>query len=297
MKVLVTGASGFVGGRISEFLQKKNLTLIKTSRKKIPSFKKINWKSNNSLDNLLNNTDVVINCIGADVHCSNNLKKAKLLNITYPKKIYKAAIRNNVKLFIYISTYHVYDFDKKIINEKSKIKIKDNHTKSKILGEKELKKISKNETKLLIIRSCNLFGKAKFKNKNSEKLLIISLIKNVLKRKKFLINSNKNNLRYYSSLENFCNFIYKCILQIPSFKKKSKIVNFTSNYQFTIIKLTNYLNRFIYLKKKIESKIVFKHKHLKKVNNFIFKSNFQKKLGLINDKYFKKEILRLISDV
>ena len=51
MKVLITGASGLVGGRISHFLLKKGIKVTKVSRTK-KNFKKINWNSEKNLNDL-----------------------------------------------------------------------------------------------------------------------------------------------------------------------------------------------------------------------------------------------------
>ena len=295
MKLVIFGASGLIGGRLSEFFKKKKISLIKISRRKKRGFKKINFNSTNSLNKILKNTDIVINCIGADVHRSKNFKEAVLLNCKYPKKIYDAANKNKVKLFVFISTYHVYDFSKKRITENTRVIAKDNHTKSKILGENQLIKTEKKNTKLLIIRSCNLFGKAKYPNKNKDNLIINFFIKNIKKNQKFTINSKKNDIRYYSSLENFCNFLYQTIkIKKIKFIKNSKIINYTSNKKFSILQLIQCLRKKIFLRKKLSSKIFFKYKVLYKVKDFIFTSSFQKNNNLISDKFFEKEIFNLI---
>ena len=44
MKVLITGASGLIGGRLSNYLASKGFKVVKASRKK-EFFTKINWDS------------------------------------------------------------------------------------------------------------------------------------------------------------------------------------------------------------------------------------------------------------
>ena len=102
MKVLITGASGLVGGRLSYFLLKKGIKVTSVSRKK-KKFKKINWNSEKSLNNLCKNQDIVINCAGVDVNNSKNLKKTKKINSELPFRVFKAAnkIRININIGIY----------------------------------------------------------------------------------------------------------------------------------------------------------------------------------------------------
>ena len=88
MKLVIFGASGLIGGRLSEFFEKKGIDTIKVSEKS-KGFKKINYNSTKSISQILKDKDVIINCIGADVHQSKNYKKAIFLNSTFPKKFIK----------------------------------------------------------------------------------------------------------------------------------------------------------------------------------------------------------------
>ena len=126
-------------------------------------------------------------------------------------------------------------------------------------------------------------------------MLINSFFKRILKKKYFLIKSKTNDLRYYSSLENYCNFIYKLLkLKKLKFRNKIRIINYTSNKKFTLINIIQYLQKIILKKKQITSKIFFQHEKLDKVKNYNFLSNFQKNNNLINDRFFIKEILNFI---
>lgn len=108
MKVLLVGASGFVGGRLSDYLQKKNLNIINVSRQKKFNFLRINWNSEKNINNLCKNVDVVINCSGLDIHGSKNKNKTFKANSQNPLKLLKAANLKGVKLFIHITTYAIY---------------------------------------------------------------------------------------------------------------------------------------------------------------------------------------------
>ena len=108
METLIVGASGFIGGRLSDYLVKKNIKVTNASRKNKINFLKINWDSKKSLNNLCKNKDIVINCSGLDFHGSKNKKKTYIANSKNPLKLFKAANLNHVKLFIHISTNAVY---------------------------------------------------------------------------------------------------------------------------------------------------------------------------------------------
>ncbi len=289
MKVLITGASGLVGGRLSYFLLKKGIKVTSVSRKK-KKFKKINWNSEKSLNNLCKNQDIVINCAGVDVNNSKNLKKTKKINSELPFRVFKAANKSKVKLFIFLSTYHVYDFKKKnIINEKSKLSLKNNYTISKIEGEKKLLNYKRKYTKIAIIRSCNLFGYPIYKNTSCWNLIINSMIKNLSLNKKFLIKSKSNEYRYYSSVMNFCYFIYFLLKTYKKVLKKNDqiILNYTSNIN---LRLTDLTKKICSTLKKPESLIKYKYKRLKEGKKIIFQSFFHKRIFRIQDNFFLNEV-------
>ena len=107
MKVLITGASGLVGGRLSNYLNNGKIKVIKVSRRK-KKFKKINWGSKKKLKNLCKNINVIVNCAGVDVHQSRNLKNTLKANAEFPFRLFKAANENNVSLFIHSKSSFLY---------------------------------------------------------------------------------------------------------------------------------------------------------------------------------------------
>ena len=291
MKVLITGASGLIGGRLSNYLASKRFKVVKASRKK-DFFTKINWNSNSKLERLCKNIDVVVNCSGFEVQQSKDKKKTNLINAEYPLRLFKAANKNNEKLFIFLSTYHVYDFKLKNITENNKVKGKNLYTKSKILGEKKLLSFKNKKTKIVIIRSCNLFGYPIYSNKNCWKLIINSMVRDLVLKKKFKIKSKYNVYRYYRSISSFCILINNILKskKIFKFKRKSLIVNFTSDKVLSLTNLANYILKFQRFNK---LKIFFQYSKLSKVKKINFSSKFLNKLYFKKDRFFNNEIEKL----
>lgn len=294
MKCLVIGSNGLIGGRIIDFFRKKNIKTYGISRLKNKNidiaslYGKLNYKKS------LKNIDVLINCVGIDSNKAKFKSKKEVFeaNSKIPLKLYKAALKNNVKLFIHISTFHVYKI-KKFINEKSTLDRSNIYKKSKILGEKLLFKNFKQPTKIIIIRPCNLFGYPKSKVEIFHQTLINLIIKNAIKKKSIIINSNKNDYRMYSSIEYFCIYLNNLIKSNIIKSKNFLIINYSLGKKLNILKLVNVIKKI--LKKKYNIKLIIekKYKKLKKGNNFFYSSLYKIK-NLKNDIFFEKEINSLV---
>ena len=290
MKILVTGGKGFLAGRISNYLKKKRLNITLCSRNKAKGLSKIDWNSPKKLNNLCKNVDVIINCAGLDSHRSKSLREAKKVNSVYPHKLFKAASKNKVKLFIFLSTFHVYK-TKSLINENTHLNKNSIYTLSKINGEKNLLQEENSNTKVLILRVCNLFGYPFYKNKNCWSLLINSIVKDLITKKRFKIKSSMNEYRNYSSIKSFCEFIFNIINKINRKNKIPKIINYCSEKNINIIEITKIIVKSINDKR---NKILFKYPNIKKTKKIFFRSKYQNRFKNIRDKYFKEEMKSLI---
>lgn len=298
MKILITGGAGYIGGRLSNFLRKKNLKIISTSRKKNKhGLKIIKWNSPTNLRSLCQGIDIIINCAGFDVHKSKTKSKTFVANSINPFNLFKVANENDVKLFIFLSTAHVYK--NKLsgkIDEKTRTAAKHTYGLSKLDGEKRLINIKNKKTKLLILRPCNLFGYPNYKNKNCWKLLINSLIKSLVEKNKVTILSKDNNYRNYSSIRSFCEFIYSIIKIFKSTKKRiPAIMNYHSEKNLNITQIIHIiLERLKKIERKNKLKIFYRHKFFKKMNKLAYQSLYQKTFKTKYDKHFDTEINDLI---
>ena len=291
MNILITGGKGFLAGRLNEYLKKKKFKVTVSSRVKSKNFAKINWSSYKNLNQLCKDKDVIINCAGLDSHGCKIKKKAIKVNSVYPLNLLKAAKKNNVKLFIFLSTFHVYKMKSGQVFENGELNRNSNYTLSKIKGEQNVLKGESKTTKVLVLRVCNLFGYPYFENKNCWNLLINSAIKNLIEKNKFIVKSKENSYRNYSSIQSFNEFVLNIILKLENSKKFPKIMNYCSEKNISIIEICNILNKKIKNNKK---KLLFKHSKLKKIKKTIFTSKHQKHFKNLKDKYFNLELKNLI---
>ena len=149
MKILILGANGMLGSRISKTFSKSKHKVFATLRKrKFIKLKNIKFKYNvdvtkkTKIKNLLLKIrpDVVINCTGfIKQRDKNNLRKKSMyyMNTTFP--IFLDLMSKKLNFYnIHFSTDCVFDGKKKLYTEKSKMNAKDDYGKSKILAEKKI---------------------------------------------------------------------------------------------------------------------------------------------------------------
>lgn len=134
MNILVTGASGFIGGAVTKKLlgQSSKVTILIRGKTKslIPSgakFKTGDLRDYKSLEKGFKNIDIVINCAGALPYHKLQDNDYWDINTKGTQNIVEACLKNKVKRLIHISTVGIYE------------KYKDVYAKSKLEGEKIIK--------------------------------------------------------------------------------------------------------------------------------------------------------------
>jgi len=229
MKILLTGASGFIGGYF--FKEKyKNKFNIKT----------FSFQNDNFDDLDLSDIDVVVH-LSALVHQMQGAKKELYENINVNNTIKLALKAKNigVKHFIFMSTIKVYGEESNTIyNEFTECKPRDNYGQSKLKAEKELLKIETNGFKISIIRTPIVYG---YEVKGN----IQSLIK-LISKFNILPFKDINNKRSMVYVGNLSYLIYQIIIQGKRgvFLASDTEVISTSEFMKLIAK---YLNKNLYL--------------------------------------------------
>ena len=154
-KILITGASGFIGNQLLRKLRlKKNiiLYLIVNKNKILDGSKNVNLiycslLNKKKLEKKFTKIDItdIIHCawIGVDANNRNSINQAKNVNII--NNIFKALKKKKINSFIGIGSQAEYGFKKKIITEKSKLKPITFYGKAKVKVYNILKKKCKNK--------------------------------------------------------------------------------------------------------------------------------------------------------
>ena len=168
LRILVTGATGFVGSHIIEELVSKNHNIIATVRessnlrwiKNQPvQFEYCSLNYEQHLADIISKVDVIVHCAGA-VRALNWEEYYKT-NVVTTQKLVQLAIKNknNIKKFIYISSQAAMgpsetDNPKKLTEKEIPVS---NYGKSKLLAEQEIKKLN-GIIPYTIIRPASVYG-------------------------------------------------------------------------------------------------------------------------------------------
>ena len=167
MLIAITGANGFLGSYLSNYLEKQNFNIrrIQRNNNNRNSFliKEIN--ENTDWSKALKDVEIIIHCAGK-AHIFNNSKDAiksiYSTNLEGTKKLAKEASKIGVKKFIFISTAKVFgektNADNKFSLDSPLIPT-DHYSRSKIEAEFALREISsKSSMSLIIIRPPLIYG-------------------------------------------------------------------------------------------------------------------------------------------
>ena len=217
MKVAVTGANGFVGSALSDFLKSRNIEvsrLVRTKEHKDKDYYEIGnlGEKNNKIEwsKILKDVDCIVHCAGR-VHLmkdatTDQLSAYRKINVLGTRRLAEEAIKNGVQRLVYLSSIKVNG--EKTNNQSFKITDRvnpvDNYSISKLEAEEELLRISKaSGLEVVIIRPPLIYGpyvKANF-------LRLLNLIHTGVP----LPFLRLNNKRSMISLTNLIDFIVCCI--------------------------------------------------------------------------------------
>ena len=192
---LVTGASGFIGERLIDYLKKHDVKIKVLGRKNLNHciFSECDFLNDEIEEEFFEDVDTVFHLAGLahDIDYKQSVNNFEKLNIDTTKKIANISINNKVKNFVFLSSVKAINFDDKdLANLKSEI-----YGKTKRVAEIYLKKISEStDMKVNIIRSSLVYGPAMKGN-----------LKNLLKAintgwfPKLTKDTNKRSMIYFAT--------------------------------------------------------------------------------------------------
>jgi UDP-glucose 4-epimerase len=222
VKILIVGGFGFIGGQLGAYLNHKNYDVTLGSRKLTPSLEysskanaiRLDLNNKSDLKHKLANFDVVIHAAGMNAkNCLKDPDLALQINGYATSNLVNAALKSHVKLFIYISTAHVYS-DPLIGNfdERSNLLNTHPYATSHIYGENSVLNAGKKDSlKTIVLRISNVIGCPINRTASGWDLLISDLCKQSVIDKKMIITSSKNEIRNFLTMTDLSRVIESII--------------------------------------------------------------------------------------
>ncbi len=241
MRILITGAQGFVGGRVAEVFCAKGYEVVLGSRVQIESFNfspqaniaLINWSDMSSLEAACKGVDVVVHASGMNsIDCTLDPLKAFEVNALYTGRLINAAIYQKVKRLIYISTAHVYS--NPLLGEISEDTCPKNlhaYATSHLAGENLV--LAHKDIEGIVLRLSNAFGPPVNKNVNCWMLLVNDLCRQVVEEKQIYLKSDASQLRDFISMTDMVSAI-EHFLNFPIQPNQENIFNVGGEFTITI---------------------------------------------------------------
>jgi nucleoside-diphosphate-sugar epimerase len=204
-QILVTGASGFIGSNLVNYLQSKSLKVLPFSREMGFDYSKIDY-------NYINNEDVdIIIHLAGKAHDLKNIFNEKDYfdaNTNLTIDIFDAFLKSNANTFLYFSSVKaVKDHFDNILTEDIIPNPITSYGKSKLAAENYIfSNLEKKEKKVYILRPCMIHG---IGNKGNLNLLFNVVSKNI----PWPLAAYTNN-RSFCSIDNLC-FIVNELISRP----------------------------------------------------------------------------------
>lgn len=208
MKILVTGASGFVGRYLLNEIAQSHEVIAYVRKKSnlLPSSVQ-QIVSNNFFDIAIpKDTDVIVHLAGIAHNKNNSVDEFKKINVDGTLELARKALQTNVKRFIFMSSIGVNGngTDGKAFTEQDTPNPINEYTISKYQAEVALEELFKDtKTDLVIIRPPLIY--AHDAPGNFSKLLML------IKLGQFLPFGCTHNQRSFIAIENLVSFITACI--------------------------------------------------------------------------------------
>lgn len=168
MKILVTGANGFIGTHLCQELASRNIDFRATARNgnenHYADFFSCDLETTKSLDQLMEGCEIVVHLAGrAHVTGDDSAEKYRIANEVVTQRISSAAVQNGVTRFVYLSSIKVNgesSNSNQPIRHTNNPSPLDNYGRSKLNAEVTLQSICRaSNMSYVIIRPTLVYGK------------------------------------------------------------------------------------------------------------------------------------------
>ncbi|MBU3190610.1 NAD(P)-dependent oxidoreductase [Clostridium bowmanii] len=225
MKILITGACGYLGSYCTELLNRENDIEITMLCRKIPNYM-LEWSKEYKViyddvcnikiaDSITEKYDYVIHMAAANENiCKENPSYAINTNVFGTRNMLEFCRKNKIENFIYISTFHVYGSNDNgnIISEDSKINPLNDYGSTHYFAELYCKQYSDYYgMNCMILRPSNFLTAPLFKKINRWTIVPNNFCKQIVENQKLILRSKGNQMRNFISVLDLSNSILRLI--------------------------------------------------------------------------------------
>lgn len=309
MKVLITGANGFIGSYMCDYFLNNNCEVIGLSRRFFPNVReKLKNATLIEVDILSENfsslkleADIIVHLAASNDIVSRDLARGIELSTLGTVNTLKFAQNNGIRNYIFFSTLQVYGTELKgKYSEDTIVKPENDYAMNHLFGEMYVEMYSRKfDINAVVARPSNIYGS--FLTNEIERWTLVPgcFCKEAIEKGTITLMSSGKQNRNFISLEQ----LSYCTLQTASnIHKKFDIINYVTNDYNTIFEIAKMTQKIFNEKfdKKIELKIGSDMPDTK--NDFEFKnSKFEKykiEANQTNSTHtLETEILKVIQDL
>jgi UDP-glucose 4-epimerase len=294
MKILVTGANGFIGSYISLYFLKRGDDVIATSKQFHPStevlLKKARLINLDVLDikllNLLSiEADVIIHTATANDILSKDVLKGIELSAIGTKNILDFAVRNKISKCIIFSTLQVYGTELLgCIDEKTALDSKNDYGLNHFFAEMYAEQYSKKGViKTISVRPSNVYGPILSDSFNRWSLVPGCFCKEAIEEGTITIKSSGKQMRNFINLENLSRAIDSILQHFPDSYESYNLASSNTNTMLEVAEIVKEVYE-SELNKSVKLNVTGTEP--KESNNFSISLNKLKQIGFTEDERF-----------
>lgn len=303
MKILITGGFGYVGGRLARHLATSGHEIFIGSRtlQSKPSWLDrgslivMDWDNDESLQNACNNIDVIVHAAGMNAkECSENPELALKVNGIGTARLVRAASKESVSKFIYISSAHVYKDDLSgVISEESSITNMHPYATSQVSGEEAtINGHSNVAMQTIVVRLANAIGAPLTKDVNCWMLVVNDLCKQAALDRRLVIRGPSSAVRNFITMKDVCMGLEFLVTDLQD--RVSPLICNLGDKTITIGNIASAIKS-IYLKEKgIDLEIIELSNDRSKTQHLDFRSSVLADIGYQWSSNFEEELIELV---
>jgi len=244
MRVLISGGSGYLAGRLADSLLKRGHKVKLASRSSMGTqrlklegaiYIKVDYEDIDSLMELARDQDVVIHAAGLDAESSAAAPDlAFTVNTHLTEQFARASKAAGVKTFIYLSTIHVYseDLDGEY-KESSPLLNLHPYAASHAAGEKRASEIASESFYVVNLRLANIFGAPIFGFGKSAKLVMHDFVIQALRTGKIVVSSPSSTERNFVPARYLSELVIR-LVEDSEHKRPNQTINIVSERNMTL---------------------------------------------------------------